>query len=457
MPFIGKYDINRQHLATRDKRQRLGSDIMREDFGPFEAVLCFLAEDLQEILKNEGTYPSRMEFSSLKAYRELRKEWYTTHGLLVEQGKKWQDLRHKTQKHLMKPAAIQAYLEPMQEVARDFIKRMNDIKDSNNEVPNLLHELYKWALESVSFVGLDTRLGCLESNLTSDSDGLKMVESVLTQFECMNKLEPFSGKPQIWKLFSTPTWRKFVKASDVHTKISFKYINRALDDMKLNEGNENKQLTLLQAMLAKGDLDVSHAMVFVADMLMAGVETTSHTVAFMLYHLARNPDKQERLFKEIIELLPDKDLKITKTNFEKLYYLKACVKEALRLNPIIGGTARMLANDTVLCGHQVPAGTFAFVPYEEIFQDERYFKNANTFVPERWLSREKPHPFACIPFSFGPRGCIGRRLAELEIICLVTEIIRRYKVEYHFEDIGVYTKMVNTPDKPLRFNFTERQ
>ncbi|KAF8795077.1 putative cytochrome P450 301a1 like protein [Argiope bruennichi] len=299
MPLIGRYNSDRQQEMNHDKRVRLG-DIIREKLGPIDAVMCFRAEDLQELLRNEGTYPHRIEFSTLKAYRESRKEWFKTSGLLVEQGKEWHELRAKTQKHLLKPSAIRAYLDSMQDVSRDLVLRIFDLRDETKEIPDLLPELYKWALESVSLVGLDARLGCLQKDLPAESDGMQMINSVLTQFQCMNKLEMFAGNIPFWKLFPTPTWRRFVKASDIYAKISFKYINQSLQRLKEMEETDEKKLTLLQAMLAKKDLSVPDAMVFVADMLMAGIETTSHSVGFLLYNLARNQDKQEKLHQEIL-------------------------------------------------------------------------------------------------------------------------------------------------------------
>ncbi|GBM25942.1 putative cytochrome P450 12a4, mitochondrial [Araneus ventricosus] len=441
---------------NRDKRKRLG-DIIREKLGPIDAVLCFRAEDLQELLRNEGAHPHRIEFSTLKAYRESRNKWFKTSGLLVEQGKEWHDLRTNTQKHLLKPSAIRAYLNPMQDVSRDLTLRIFDMRDENKEVPDMLPELYKWALESVSLVGLDTRLGSLQKDLPPESDGMQMINSVLTQFECMNKLEPFAGNIPFWKLFPTPTWRRFEKASDVYAKIAFKYINQSLQRLKEMDDTDDKKLTLLQAMLAKKDLSVPDAMVFVADMLMAGIDTTSHTVGFLLYHLARNRDKQEKLHQEITKFLPSKDLKITSSIYEEMRYLKACIKESMRLNPVVGGTARTLVKDAVLGGYKIPAGTMVFISFEEIFADEKYFKNPNEYLPERWLNKEeRPPPYSFTPFGFGPRSCIGKRLAELEMSCFLTDVIRNFKVEYHYEDIGMYKRIANTPDKPLRFRFVER-
>ncbi|XP_054706268.1 probable cytochrome P450 301a1, mitochondrial [Uloborus diversus] len=419
-------------------------------------VITRRAEDMETIARNEGVYPQRGEFSSIKAYRTSRKQWYKSTGLLVLEGKEWHDLRSKTQKHLLKPRAVEAYLLPMQEVARDFTERIKIRKDANEEVPEFLEDLYKWALESVAYVGLDTRLGCLDLNAKPDSDGMKMINGVQTMFEMMTKLEAFLGNIQYWKLFRTPSYRKFEKASDCYSEIAFKYIHLASEQLK-KLSSEDREPTLLQTMLLTPGLEKEGATVMVADMLLGGIDTTSHTVGFILYELARSMAKQDLLHKEIVNLLPSKDCKITSQIFTELRYLKACIKEGHRLHPVIPVTARVLDREVVISGYRVPPKTVIIVNTQEIGLDERYYQHAATFLPERWMDKDhKPYPFAHMPFGFGPRSCIGRRLAELEIICLLTEIIRNFRVEYHYEDIDIVKRLVNTPDKPLRFKFIDR-
>ncbi|XP_054718547.1 probable cytochrome P450 12a5, mitochondrial [Uloborus diversus] len=185
--------------------------------------------------------------------------------------------------------------------------------------------------------------------------------------------------------------------------------------------------------------------------------TTSHSVGFLLYQLAKNQEKQEILYQEIDYLLPSKESKITPEVFTQLRYVKGCLKESQRLFPIIPGVARKLMKEVVIAGYRIPAGTIVIVNNREICRQEKYFKNALAFEPERWLDREPlVHRFSFLPFGYGVRSCMGRRLAELEIICLTTEIIRQFKVEYHHEDIDILTRLINTPDKPLKFKFTSR-
>jgi cytochrome P450 family 12 len=72
------------------------------------------------------------------------------------------------------------------------------------------------------------------------------------------------------------------------------------------------------------------AMVMVIDMLIAGIDTTSTTTSFLFYYLAKNPDKQEILRKEVLSVVGPRGAPVTVAALNELRYLKACVKESLR-------------------------------------------------------------------------------------------------------------------------------
>ena len=81
------------------------------------------------------------------------------------------------------------------------------------------------------------------------------------------------------------------------------------------------------------------------------------------------------------------------------------------------------------------------------------------FQPEKWLrgsTKTSHHPFASIPFSHGPRMCIGKRFAELECYVLVIKMLQKYKLEYHYQNVGITTEFVNKPDKNIRMAFLPR-
>lgn len=145
----------------------------------------------------------------------------------------------------------------------------------------------------------------------------------------------------------------------------------------------------------------------------------------MFYQLAKNPDKQNLLRQEILERLPEKDTKLTPEIMANLPYLRACIKEVSRLNPVVIGHLRKVNQDIVLQGYQIPKGTEISTSQWTLTRDKEYFEDGQKFIPERFLKEDSnanikaKHAFAALPFGFGPRMCIGRRFAELEMEVLL--------------------------------------
>ena len=93
-------------------------------------------------------------------------------------------------------------------------------------------------------------------------------------------------------------------------------------------------------------------------------------------------------------------------------------------------------------------------------KDPSQFSDPDKFIPERWLrgcpEQHSAHPYSSIVFSHGPRMCIGRRFAELEVYILAIKTLQKYRLEYHHESVGVKTEFVNKPDKTVKLRFIPR-
>lgn len=83
---------------------------------------------------------------------------------------------------------------------------------------------------------------------------------------------------------------------------------------------------------------------------------TTYTTTFLFYHLAKNPDIQENLYKETLMILPKVNSPVTEEVLQEAQYAKAVIKESLRLRPISVGIGRVLQNDTEFSGYHVPEG-----------------------------------------------------------------------------------------------------
>lgn len=193
---------------------------------------------------------------------------------------------------------------------------------------------------------------------------------------------------------------------------------------KSKDDNQSGEISVLEKLL---QIDRNLAIMMSLDMLMAGVDTTAHSSITIMYHLAKNPEKQEKLRQEIFAKLPEKDSPLTPQNMANMPYLRACIKEAARLNPVTLGNIRTLPHDVVLSGYIVPKGFEVATGNNTLMNDDQYYKDSAQFLPERFLKNNDDmdikgkHPYVYLPFGFGPRMCVGRRFAELEMEVLISK------------------------------------
>lgn len=171
--------------------------------------------------------------------------------------------------------------------------------------------------------------------------------------------------------------------------------------------------------------------------LIAGSDTTSNTSCALLYHAVRTPHVLPRLRAELDAAIPaDVDVP-TYDMVRDLPYLQAVISETLRIHSTSGiGLPREVPAGSPgvwIRGRCYPAGTVLSVPtYSMHHSKEIWGEDADEFRPERWLgegltARQKG---AFIPFSYGPRACVGRNVAEMEMRLIVAAWVRRYEVEF---------------------------
>lgn len=109
--------------------------------------------------------------------------------------------------------------------------------------------------------------------------------------------------------------------------------------------------SVLQKLL---QVDRKYAILMVFDMIIAGIDTTASSSQIFLYHLAQNQDKQAKLTEEIFKMVPNIDSPLTEETLNNMPYFKACLKESMRLQPLVPGHVRGAGQDLVLNGYQVP-------------------------------------------------------------------------------------------------------
>ncbi|GBE84398.1 Benzoate 4-monooxygenase [Sparassis crispa] len=166
-------------------------------------------------------------------------------------------------------------------------------------------------------------------------------------------------------------------------------------------------------------------------LLVAGSDTTSNSLSAIIYYLARDQEAQKKLQAELDAVANNDSSILPFEDIKSLPYLEAVINEGLRLFTTLGfGLPRVVPKGglTVL-GHTFPGGTEISVPtYSLHHSNEVWGPNVDEFYPERWLDAERRSEMmkAFTPFSVGPRACIGRNIAMVEMTLCVANIFRRY-------------------------------
>lgn len=456
IPGIGKYDLTRLHKAAFKKYQQYGS-LVQEDLAAGHTIVnVFDPDDIEKVFRTEGRIPSRLPFDSMTRVLGDRRNIITNKGLLNSNGEEWYEIRTRVQPHMLKPKNVLSYLSAMDEVALEFVHRLADLRQANHEISELHSECVKWALESIALVAMDTRMGCFRKDLPKDSDAQKLMDASFDFFELILKLE--FGMFPFWRKFDTPLYKKFRNSDLVFNQMSMKYLTLAKKRLA-EKTNPNEPSTLLETLLTQEGMEEMSVAAVIKEMFAAGSDTTSNTLSFFLYFMAKYPDIQEKVYKEISSLVRTENEPITEKHLNEIRYAKACLKESQRLLPVVFAFSRKTGKDIVLSGYQIPEGTTLIVHPTMANNLEQHFHDAESYKPERWLrgsEKENIHAFTFLPFGFGPRACIGRRIAEQELYTAIIRIINRFRLEYHHEDIGYITRLTNIPDKPLRFEFYDR-
>ncbi|XP_068743942.1 cytochrome P450 4c21-like isoform X1 [Montipora capricornis] len=176
--------------------------------------------------------------------------------------------------------------------------------------------------------------------------------------------------------------------------------------------------------------------------ILAGNETTSVSMAWTLYELAKNPQIQETLRMEIEAAFPDEE-ELTWEKLDKLQYLENVVKESLRLHPPGDITARVALLDVEIGGYFVPAGTYIILPIDAMQRCSSFWPDSEKFNPKRFEENDEQsstHSYTYFPFGCGPRKCIGYKFALMEMKVVIATLVKKFS----FSEVpGCVVKEVN--------------
>ncbi|OWF54740.1 Cytochrome P450 3A4 [Mizuhopecten yessoensis] len=159
---------------------------------------------------------------------------------------------------------------------------------------------------------------------------------------------------------------------------------------------------------------------------LAGYETTMITLTMASYYLAVHPEYQDKLRRELFDKIGSEPL--TYDNIRNVAYLDMVINETLRINPPATRTDRVCLKDTEVNGVRIPAGMHISIPIYSIHHDPDNWEDPEKFIPERFEDKDRHDPLTFLPFGYGPRNCIGMRLAQMELKMSLAKIVRTFQI-----------------------------
>ncbi|HEY4388670.1 MAG TPA: cytochrome P450, partial [Ktedonobacteraceae bacterium] len=166
-------------------------------------------------------------------------------------------------------------------------------------------------------------------------------------------------------------------------------------------------------------------------LLVAGHETSTSLVAWLMYLLTQHPEYTQRILQEQEALLGNK-VDPSLDEIKKMKVLENALSEAERLYPPVANGPRGVIEDFEFQGYHVPAGSRAFYSIVTSHMLPSIWANPTQFDPDRFAPPREEHkknPYALVGFGGGPRICIGINFAQVEIKAFISHVLRNYQIE----------------------------
>ncbi|KXJ16750.1 Cytochrome P450 4c3 [Exaiptasia diaphana] len=219
-------------------------------------------------------------------------------------------------------------------------------------------------------------------------------------------------------------------------------------------------LDLLLNAYDDGEIDKEGVREEVDTFMFEGHDTTAAAMSWAIFMLGHHPEVQQKAQEEVDAFFESRPETLTVESLKDLKYLECVIKEALRLYPSVPFFARELTEDFTIDGVAVPKGTTVGTATFALHTNPKVWPDPYKFDPDRFLPENSQgrHPYAYVPFSAGPRNCIGQKFAILEEKMVLAYVLRHFNVksEHSPDDMKVCAEIVTRPKDSIMMSLTPR-
>lgn len=382
-------------------RERYGS-VARIGVGKYPAVLVFDPEYNRQILRDPASFYAYdldlvpVDFPKEGAVRNL------TTGMPLMNGARHDDHRSALLPYFHKKFVTRYHDSCVEVTERKLASwRIGRVMDLRAE----MERLAIW-LGTAPVLGLDPEK-------EGEAIGMQLERTMKIIMHPLTLLFPYDvpGLP----------FHKLLKQADEMERVVRMVIAR-----KKEEGLDGKDILSVMIQMRETDpdrLSESELIGHTTTMFRGGYNPNGMALYWTIFLLSRHPEALKMVLEELDQAMGGKTP--TPDSIEKLPWLEGAIKEGMRLFPAGTWTGRLAMREFELGGYPLPKGTWIVMSPYVVHRDPQIFPEPYRFKPERWLS-EYHSAYEFMPFSAGPRYCIGTSLGMMQLKIALSIILQRY-------------------------------
>ncbi|XP_004610397.1 cytochrome P450 4V2-like isoform X1 [Sorex araneus] len=432
-----------QQLITYSEEYRQ-MPLIKLWLGPVPLVVLYKAENVETILSSSKQIDKSYMYRFLKPWLGL--------GLLTSTGSKWRS-RRKMLTPTFHFTILEDFLDVMNEQSKILVKKLE--KHVNQKEFDCFFFITLCALDIICETAMGKNIG---AQWNEDSEYVRAVYR-MSDIALQRMKMPWLWNDTLFLLFKKGReHRRSLKilhdfTNSVITERT-KAMQREEECKTENSSPRKKRKAFLDLLLNVTDDEgnkLSHEDIReeVDTFMFEGHDTTAAAINWSLYLLGTHPEVQKKVDQELEEVFGTSDHPVTVEDLKKLKYMECVIKEALRLFPSVPLFARCLNEDCEIAGYKIVKDSEAIIFTYALHRDPRFFPDPEEFKPERFFPENSQgrHPYAYVPFSAGPRNCIGQRFAMMEEKTILSWILRQFWVEstQKREELGVAGDLILRP------------
>ena len=421
LPLVGNL------FQLRQANMHQGVERWCREFGPlfaFRAVrqrIVVLADHelIGEVLRDR---PDGWRRSA--RLQQVGREMGLTPGLFGAEGEAWRRQRRMVMGGL-DPGRVRAYFPALWRVTARLQRRWRRAAGEGRTL-DLGAELMRYTVDTVAGLAFGTDINTLES------DGVVIQQHLDRIFPALYR-RAMSPLPY-WRWFKLPADRRLDRSVAEVKQAIAGFVADARGRLRGDPSRRRHPPNLLEAMIVAaeegGGIDDTQVSANVLTLLLAGEDTTAHTLAWLLHLLHRHPRALAQACDEARRVAVD-PCAVTPEQLAELDFIEACLHETMRLKPVAPFMVLESLRETCIGDLHVPPGTLLWCAMRHDSLQARHFERPLEFDPARWLAGGSSGSArrVAMPFGAGPRTCPGRYLAFTEMKMALAMLLASFEIE----------------------------